>query len=138
MELKKYSYRAALPHWQGGGYEVITSYKSVVQKETHHNLECEVVYHSDDGKSISSIDIKVPSIYKSIKVEKKSDVECNVKQLFMEYIEKVDDSYAEKYCSAKAKHDDVLDLFCESIDVSQKCEQYFSAMIYKDFKTIIA
>lgn len=137
MELKKYKYRSGLPMWQGGGYEILTAYKSV-QKETHHNLECEVIYYSVDGKNISSIDIKVQAIYKSIKVDSKSDVGCNVKNLFMEYIEKVDDSYAEKYCSAKAKHDDILDLFCEAIDVNQKCEQYFSAMIWFDFKTIIA
>lgn len=137
MKYNKYTYKSGRPMWQGGGYDVKTAYKKVAE-EIHHNLKCEVVYHSEDGETISAIDVKVPSIYRSIKVNGQASISDEVKKMFLDYIENANALYFDKYQSAKSKHKNILDLFCVAIDVSQKCEQYFSAMIYKDYKIIIA
>lgn len=122
--------------WQGGGFDVKTAYKSE-EKENHFGIDCEVVYHSVDGENVTSIDINIPGIYRKKTINTLTDIGIEVKKMFLDYIENIDEMYHEIYISAKNKYSDTLDIFCAAIDVSQKCEQYFSAMIYKEFNEII-
>jgi len=137
MKFKKYIYKCGRPMWKGGGFDLKTGYK-LEQTETHHGLECKVFYYSNDGENINRIELNVPAIYRKETLSPNDNIPNVVKNLFLEYIAKPDENYKEHYDKAKEKYDDLIDLFCVSIDFGQKCERYFSAMIYKEFKKIIA
>ncbi len=138
MNFERYTYKESLPLWRGGGFNCIKKYKNIVN-ESYFGIDCNLIYHSNDGVNISYINIHIPSLFIKETLQPNTNIENFVKGCFLNFINKSLDNelFLTTYNRAKKRYSDLYEVYICSIDVSFECQRFFSNMIYKDFGKII-